>query len=266
MLDNSGRTDIGFRLERTDNGVKKMWGLETKDWVMVGATIAGPILAVQAQKWVERARASAQRRDWIFSTLMATRQNRVSMEHVRALNMIDLAFYGTRVLGKVWRSEGSQAVLDAWHVYHAHLTVPVQNRPANEGEQRVWNDRCDELLTDLLDRLAAVMSYKFERAALKGGSYSPEAHGTVALQEQAIRHLAIEVLAGNKNLPMEVKASPVDAAVAEQQRKTQAELVQNQREMMGDFKQILERLTDHAVGPRAEALAPVEPEVRINGG
>ncbi|AIP09242.1 Uncharacterised protein [Burkholderia pseudomallei] len=242
-----------------------MWGVEAKDWVTVGATVAGPILAVQAQKWVERARASVQRRDWIFSTLMATRQDRVSMEHVRALNMIDLAFYGRRVLGKVWRSKGSQAVLDAWHDYHAHLTIPVQNRPANEGEQRDWNGRCDELFTNLLDRLAAVMSYKFERAALKGGSYSPEAHGTVALQQQAIRHLAIEVLAGNKNLPMEVKAWPVDAAVAEQQRNTQAELVQNQREMMGDFKQILERLAEHAVGPRAEALAPAEPEARING-
>jgi len=237
-----------------------MWGMETRDWMTVAATVAGPIFAVQAQKVVERARASAQRRDWIFSTLMATRQNRVSMEHVRALNMIDLAFYGTGVLGKVWRSKGSQAVLDAWHDYHAHLTVSPQNRPANEGEQRDWNDRCDELLTDLLDRLAAVMSYKFERAALKGGSYSPEAHGTVALQEQAIRHLAIEVLAGNKNLPMEVKAWPVDAAVAEQQRNTQAELVQNQREMMSGLKQILECLTEHAVGPRAEALAPTEPE------
>lgn len=213
MLGNSGRTEAGFGLSLPITGVKKMWGVETRDWMTVAATVAGPILAVQAQKWVERARASAQRRDWIFGTLMATRQDRVSMEHVRALNMIDLAFYGTRVLGKVWRRKGSQAVLDAWHDYHAHLTVPVQNRPANEGEQRDWNGRCDELFTNLLDRLAAVMSYKFERAALKGGSYSPEAHGTVALQQQAIRHLAIEVLAGNKNLPMEVKAWPAEAPV-----------------------------------------------------
>ncbi|MHA6848823.1 DUF6680 family protein [Ralstonia syzygii] len=63
-----------------------MWGLEAKDWVMVGATIAGPILAVQAQKWVERAREATNRRSLIFTTLMATRQSRISMEHVRALN------------------------------------------------------------------------------------------------------------------------------------------------------------------------------------
>ncbi|WP_244186706.1 DUF6680 family protein [Paraburkholderia steynii] len=67
---------------------------------MVISTILGPILTVQAQKFVERARASAQRRDWVFSTLMATRQARVSFDDVRALNMIDLTFYGRRVLGR----------------------------------------------------------------------------------------------------------------------------------------------------------------------
>lgn len=72
-----------------------------------------------------------------------------------------------------------------------------------------------------------------------------------------MRQLAIEVLAGNKPLSMEVKAWPIDAA-AEQQRNTQAELVQNQREIMANFKQILERLTEYDVGHRAEAVAPAE--------
>ncbi|WP_235993862.1 DUF6680 family protein [Paraburkholderia solitsugae] len=233
--------------------------METKDWVTVGATIAGPILAVQAQKWVERARAAAQRKDWVFSTLMATRQARVSPDHVRALNMIDLAYYGTRIplIGWVWRTKREKQVLTAWHDYHAHLNLPPERRPKNEAEQNNWNGRSDELLTNLLDCIATANNFRFERNQLKGGSYSPEAHNTVELQGQAIRHLAIEVLAGNKPLPMEVKAWPVDAAAAEQQRNTQAELVQtqtelvqNQREMMGDFKQILERLTDRAVGPQ----------------
>ena len=230
-----------------------MWGLETKDWVIVGATIAGPVLAVQAQKWVERARAAAQRRDWIFTTLMGTRQARVSFDHVRALNMIDLAYYGTRIpfLGWIWRNGREKAVLTAWHDYHAHLSLPGQaGRPQTEAEQRDWNGRSDELFTNLLDKLAVANNFRFERAQLKGGSYSPEAHGTAELQQQAIRHLAIEVLAGNKPLSMDVKTWPIDATAVEQQRTTQAELVQNQREMMADFKQILDRLTAHAVGPR----------------
>lgn len=236
-----------------------MWGLEAKDWVIVGATILGPILAVQAQKIVERARASVQTREWVFSTLMATRQSRVSMDHVRALNMIDLAFYGRRILGKVWRTEHSQAVLDAWHNYHAHLTLPSERRPQNEAEQRDWGGRADELFTNLLDCIATATNYQFQRSELKGGSYSPEAHGTVELQQQAIRHLAIELLAGNKALPLEIKAWPIDDAAAEQQRNGQDELIQNQREMMAAFKQILERLTDHAVIPHAQNAEQVEP-------
>lgn len=176
--------------------------------------------------------------------------------------MIDLAFYGRRVLGRVWRSETSQAVLDAWHDYHAHLTLPSERRPQNDAQGRDWEGRADELFTNLLDRLAAARNYLFERTRLQGGSYSPEAHGTAELQQQAMRNLVIDVLAGNKHLAMDVKSWPIDAAASEQQRDVQAELVQNQREMMADFKQILEKLTEHAVGPRAEAAASAEPAAR----
>ena len=105
------------------------------EWLIIASTLLGPILAVQAQKWVERAREAVQRRNWIFITLMATRQARVSFEHVRALNSIDLAFYGRRMLGRAWRTPSSQAVLGAWHDYHGHLSVPAEQRPKTEAEQ-----------------------------------------------------------------------------------------------------------------------------------
>jgi len=196
------------------------------EWLIVGSTVMGPILAVQAQKWVERAREATQRRNWIFSTLMATRQARVSFEHVRALNSIDLAFYGRRMVGRAWRMPSSQAVLDAWHDYHAHLSVPVEQRPKTEAEHRDWQGRGDELFTNLLDRLASAMNFKFERVQLKAGSYSPEAHGTEELEQQAMRRLCLEILTGNKSLPMEVKAWPVDQRMVEHQKAMQTQLVE----------------------------------------
>ncbi|HEY3786876.1 MAG TPA: DUF6680 family protein, partial [Steroidobacteraceae bacterium] len=42
--------------------------LKTSDLVIAGATLLGPILAVQAQKWVERLRQKQNRHMWIFST------------------------------------------------------------------------------------------------------------------------------------------------------------------------------------------------------
>ena len=56
------------------------------------AVILGPILAVQAQKAIERWRERRNRKLWVFKTLMATRGSRLSPNHVQALNMIDLEF------------------------------------------------------------------------------------------------------------------------------------------------------------------------------
>jgi hypothetical protein len=44
-----------------------------KDWITVLAVVAGPILAVQAQKYVEAFRERKQRRLTLFRTLMSTR-------------------------------------------------------------------------------------------------------------------------------------------------------------------------------------------------
>ena len=235
--------------------------IELNVWLMIGSTLLGPVLAVQAQKWVERAREATNRRAWVFTTLMATRQARLSIEHVRALNSIDLAFYGRRVLGIVLRGRRAQGVIDAWHDYHAHLSLPPERRPQSEAEQRDWNGRGDELFTNLLDRLATATNFKFDRNQLKVGSYSPEAHGTLELEQQALRRLAVEVMSGNKSLSMEVKAWPVDPVVAAQQRNMQEQLVENQRAVLTQLVEILDRLAgrnDADGGVAANAVAPVQ--------
>jgi hypothetical protein len=219
---------VGYPTADKTRGEKMTQG----ELVMALSTILGPIFAVQAQKFVERAREATQRRNWIFSALMATRQARVSFDHVRALNSIDLAFYGRRMLGRAWRTQRSQAVLDAWHDYHAHLSISAEQRPKTEAEIRDWQGRGDELFTNLLDRLATATNFKFERVQLKAGSYSPEAHGTVEIEQQTIRQLSLGVLSGNKTLPMEIKAWPIDQT-----------MVEHQKTMQGQIIEILDRLS-----------------------
>ncbi|WP_156966071.1 DUF6680 family protein [Paraburkholderia bannensis] len=216
--------------------------LASTDYVMVGATLLGPVLAVQAQKWVERAREATNRRQTVFTVLMATRQTRVSVDHVRALNSIDLAFYGRRILGVPLRSAKLQAVLDAWHNYHAHLSVPLEQRPKTDNEQKVWNGKGDELFTSLLERMAIATNYKFERQQLKSGSYSPEAHGTVELEQNMLRRLSLELLAGDRSLPLDVRAIHFPADAAAQQRDLQERLISNQAELSTRLTEILDRL------------------------
>jgi len=55
------------------------------DALIILATLFGPIAAVQAQKWIERAREKRASKVNIFNTLMATRGIRIaSMDHVKA--------------------------------------------------------------------------------------------------------------------------------------------------------------------------------------
>ena len=67
-----------------------MTGIEI--FVIASTTIAGPILAVQAQKWVERATERRRARRSIFHALMSNRATRLNDDFVRALNLIDLEF------------------------------------------------------------------------------------------------------------------------------------------------------------------------------
>lgn len=189
--------------------------LEVRDWLIVFATMLGPILAVQAQKAVESIRERRSRKAWVFHMLMATRAARVSQEHVQGLNMIDLAFYGYRVLGIHRRTKSEQAVIDAWKEYHDHLGTK-----AGEDTLQLWHVQGDELFTNLLFAIAIDVGYKFDRVQLKKGAYSPIAHGDLEFEQNAIRKLALRVLSGEFPLKMDIASFPVDPNAL----KTQLEL------------------------------------------
>ncbi len=54
------------------------WTFRIADVAIVFATFMGPVVAVQAQKWLEKSRAINDRRNHIFRVLMATRAARLS--------------------------------------------------------------------------------------------------------------------------------------------------------------------------------------------
>jgi hypothetical protein len=179
--------------------------MEAKDWLLIASTVLGPILAVQAQKWVEVFRERRSRKLGVFQTLMATRAARVSGDHVKALNMIDLVFYGSRPFGMANRSKSEQRVLDAWHEYHNHLNIK-----ANDAAIPVWVANGEELFTNLLFAIAEDLSYSFDRVQLKTGSYSPVVHGDIEADQTTIRKLLVKLLAGERALKMDVEKFPID--------------------------------------------------------
>lgn len=177
--------------------------MTSAEWVIAFATLAGPILAVQAQKWLERSRARDDKKGWVFSQLMANRtiSARLSADHVRALNMIDVVFYGRVVKGKSHRTDSEQAVVNAWRSYHDHLSDVVNNGP--DANQAVVFAARDELFLNLLEAMAKDLKFDFDRVTLKKGGYTPQAHGDFAATQLQLLQDADEVFAGRRAIRVE---------------------------------------------------------------
>ena len=99
------------------------------EWWLVAATIVGPVVAVQTQKWVERATEKRKTRLRIFQTLMANRGTRLNDDFVRSLNMIDLEFIPSKFGGRK-----DQEVINAWRSLFGEFGAVDPN--ASEDENR----------------------------------------------------------------------------------------------------------------------------------
>jgi hypothetical protein len=186
--------------------------MEVKDWITIAAIIAGPILAVQAQKIIESIKERKERKVRLFHTLMETRATRLSGPHVSALNMIDLEFYGKSFFGKRWQSEAEKKVTNAWKIYNDHLNNRVPDEKLD-----AWIDRGLELFTSLLYAMSQSLGYDFDEVQLKRDCYSPIAHGRIEHEQTKIRESIVEILEGKRSFPMAVTYfPPVEPAVEKQ--------------------------------------------------
>jgi hypothetical protein len=176
------------------------------EWFIVGATVLGPVLAVQAQKWVERSQSKRAMKDGIFRTLMATRAARLAPEHVQALNMIDIAFYGRRVFGFRYQSKVEKTVSRAWRDYFDSLEIDNANYSEDQNS-RLFDMRFDKFLV-LLGTIAIAQNYDFDPVELRKKMYSPVLHGKVEDEQTAIRVGLAKILKGEASLPMTVTNLP----------------------------------------------------------
>ncbi len=184
-------------------------GIEAQNWAIVFATLVGPILAVQAQKAIEALRERRHRKTYVFEQLMATRRARLSPEHVRALNMIDLVFYGQRVMGVQRRAAAEQRVLDCWKEYLDHLNTRNDDEPIAQ-----WVAKGDELFTNILHAISSDIGYRFDRVQLKRSAYSPIAHGELEEEQNELRKATLSLVTGKHALKMNVVAMPIDPEMA----------------------------------------------------
>ena len=168
------------------------WTFKLGDIAIVIATMAGPVLAVQAQKWIERSRATKQRQISIFRTLMATRAS-LSPAHVEALNAVPIEFYGN--------SRHLREIVDSWKAYLDYLS---QENVSPE----VWVQKRFDLFVDLLHKMASFLGYNFNQVEISREVYSPKAHAQIQNEQDIIRQGFAKLFRGEIALPMDVKVDP----------------------------------------------------------
>lgn len=114
-------------------------------WAVVAATGLGPVLAVALTLgftyWRETSGEKQSRRLAVFRTLMATRRVGISPDHVNAINLVEVDFYGCK------------AVEAEWKIYKNHLND--NSRPEDEA----WRRTKEKLLSKLLFEIAKVLKF-----------------------------------------------------------------------------------------------------------
>ena len=195
--------------------------------ITILAIILGPVLAVQAQKWLDKRRASRERKLHVFRILMATRATALSPGHVEALNLIDIEFSNKR------RRE--RRVTNAWKVYLDNLS----NKPEQEEQVQAWVTRNEDLLTRLLWEMGNCLGYDFDEVHIRRGAYIPVGLSKIEQEGHFIRQALVKVLAGEVAFPMRVTDFPLivdDASVEAAVRKLLPEYLAS-----GDVRAILEQ-------------------------
>lgn len=170
---------------------------DVSDIAIIIATLSGPVLAVQAQKWLEKVRAINDRRHLIFRMLMATRATRLSPQHVEALNAVPVEYYGT--------GRKLKGVVDAWHTYIDLL----DNKNGLEGQ--VLALARQNAFFDMLHNMSSFLGYSFNRSQLEKDVYYPEGHKIIEDDQEVIRRGFAQLFKGEISLPMAVTEFPATA-------------------------------------------------------
>lgn len=162
-------------------------------WVSVAAILFSPVVALGLGMVVQRWQAKRDRRQALFTVLMTSRATRLDLEHVRALNEIDLAFDG--------KSSKHKEVREARREYLSLLTSEDQGHPAAQ-------ERSLTRLVDLLIKMGRVLGYNFDSAYIKEGAYYPTGLGEAWNDNLMIRRGMAKIMRGEASFPIAAVVAP----------------------------------------------------------
>lgn len=170
------------------------------EWWVIAATLAGPIVAVQTQKWIEKATERRNARRQIFYDLMANRASRLNDSYIRALNQIDLEFSNS--------SKADKAVINAWQSLFGELNAGLPDGETDLNRIAAWTDRVSEHLVTLLSAMSKALGFSLTDEQLRRGIYYPRGRVELEQAQLALVHGMRAIVDGKKAFPIDVKSAP----------------------------------------------------------
>ena len=165
------------------------------------AILLSPLIAWWVQYWKSKRDTKVARKHEIFRALMLTRgygqTQALSLQHVNALNGIDIEFYKDK------------EVLDAWDIYREHLKSYPKDSNISKEQLEVmrvlWLSDRIKYLVNLLYTMAHTLGYSnFNKIILEKKIYVPEAYDSLESEQYWLRKNCINVLNGNQAIKVEV--------------------------------------------------------------
>lgn len=171
----------GERMMNLDFGIS--------DLLMIFATFFGPIAAVQAQKYLERLRQKDESQRKIFTILMITRNNKMSLEHINALNSVPIEFYG--------KNAKLKEVCELWRRYIELLSTKY-------NDQDSWSEKLNEIYNYMLAEMAKILKYDFTYTQISKEGYFPQGYNNVENEQFLLRLGMMELLNGKRKIKIEI--------------------------------------------------------------
>lgn len=154
--------------------------------------ILGPAIGSYLVVRLEDYKSQRSRRMNIFVTLMRTRGQSLSFDHVNALNLIEVEFHNDK------------EVITAWKEYLGELSKPPLVNAAAEAISNRAEDR-RKSLAKLIHKISKVLKFKIEQFDIFESNYTPQGWHDDEQQQKYLRMLLINLLSGTTSIPVTLR-------------------------------------------------------------
>ena len=187
------------------------WSLTLNDILTTLAILFGPVIGVFFTRSLDRRREYQSRRYYLFATLMRTRRQPVSPEHVGALNLVEIEFAKDERVRLAWKEYMKH--LGTEHHRRLEETVSVTNsteETENRNKkfwERIGTER-EKLRSRLIYQMAKSLNFDVEQLEILEGGYTPQGWVDDDDEQRRLRRSIMTTLSGERPLPVFQVSNP----------------------------------------------------------